>query len=266
MEHLSSERRRFTRPPMNGDTLQQDLALAGRSQRSLLPPFRQSLQGFELAGRCTTCTEVGGDYFDYLFGSDFIEDSLKVIIGDVSGHGVDAALLMSAARTFLRIRSTLPGKPAEIVSALNRQFAADIAGTGHFMTLFYIDFDLETGESCWVRAGHDPAVIFDPLHDDFLELRGSGLPLGVDHSYRYQGYHLSNMVSGSIIIMATDGIWEARNFNGEFFGKRLLREIVRESAGKSAHDIVGAVFDALESFCRGVPIHDDMTLVIVKVK
>ncbi len=133
------------------------------------------------------------------------------------------------------------------------------------MTLFYMDMDLESGESYWVRAGHDPALIYDPEKKMFLELKGGGLPLGVDHTYLYREYKLPSLQVGSIIAMGTDGIWEARNKKKMFFGKKHFRHIVQEMADLSAHDIVCAVFDALESYCRGVPIDDDMTLVIVKV-
>lgn len=265
MNAPQNDRRRFSRHELSSKLLKHDLARAGRVQRSLLPPRYQFLNGFELAGRSICCTEVGGDYFDYLHGQEFDGKRLRIVIGDVSGHGIDAALLMSSARTYLRTRTTLPGSPSDVISQLNRQFTSDISQSGHFMTLFYLDIDLDTGNADWVRAGHEPALIFNPRTRTFDELRGRGLPLGVDPEYCYREYKLSRLEPGSIIALGTDGIWEARNANKEFFGKESFKSTLVKHADLTAPEIVEKVFGVLESFCRGVPIDDDITLVIVKV-
>lgn len=265
MESNTYERRQFLRPELTDQSIGQNLASAGQVQRSFLPSASQCLKGFELAGHSISCIEVGGDYFDYLYGPDFQDDSLKVIVGDVSGHGIDAALLMSAARTFIRTRATIPGKPAEVVSAINQYFYTDNSRTGHFMTLFYLDVDLATGDASWVRAGHDPALVFDPRTDRFEELKGIGLPLGVDYRHCYREYPLPKLPKGSVIALGTDGVWDARNEKEEFFGKDHFKNILRETAMLSAQEIVNAVLEELGKFCRGVPLDDDVTLVIVKV-
>ena len=265
MESNTYERRQFSRFESTDQSIGQNLALAGQIQRSFLPSASQCLKGFELAGHSTSCIEVGGDYFDYLYGPDFQDDSLRVIIGDVSGHGIDAALLMSSARTFIRTRATIPGNPAEVVSDINRYFYLDNSRTGHFMTMFYLDVDLSTGDASWVRAGHDPALVFNPRTDLFEELKGSGLPLGVDYSHRYREYQLPKLPEGTVIALGTDGIWDAHNEKEEFFGKDHFRKILRETAMFSAQEIVNAVLEELGTFCRGVPLDDDVTLVIVKV-
>jgi len=264
MESNNYERRQFSRLEINNQSIGQNLALAGQVQRSFLPTASQCLKGFELAGKSIPCIEVSGDYFDYLYGPDFQDDSLKIIVGDVSGHGIDAALLMSSARTFIRSRASFPGKPADVVSDFNRYFYSDNSQTGYFMTLFYLDVDLVTGNASWVRAGHDPAFVFNPQTDGFEELKGVGLPLGIDYRHSYKEYSLPKLPKGTVIALGTDGIWDARNEQDDFFGKDHFRNILRETAMLSAQEIVNSVLEELGNFCKGVPLDDDATLVIVK--
>lgn len=259
------DRRHFSRHKLNGKILQHDLALAGQVQRSLLPPPFKTMKGFELAGRSICCTEVGGDYFDYINEKENNDGRLRIIVGDVSGHGIDAALLVSSARTFLRTRTVLPGSGSDVITQMNRQFTQDIGQSGHFMTLFYLDLDLETGMANWVRAGHEPALIFTPSNSEFSELRGRGLPLGVDPDYVYLEYEMQRQEPGSIIAIGTDGIWEARNADMEFFGKDSFKAVIREHAELPAREIVEAVFGALAEYCKGVPLDDDITLVVLKI-
>ncbi len=240
------------------------LALAGRVQRSLRPGAAPRVTGFDIAGRSDACEEVGGDYFDFLFGKEYASKHLKVIIGDVSGHGVDAALLMTSARTFIRTRAAQPGGPARIVTAMNRHLSLQMEDTGHFMTLFLMEFDPAGGSARWVRAGHDPALIYHPGEDVFEELLGTGLPLGVDTEYAYDEYIWSRPDPGAIVVLGTDGIWECVDANGRIFGKKRFRRVIREHAGESAKGIVKGVFDEISRFTEGLPRQDDITLVIIK--
>ncbi|SHO51930.1 PP2C family protein-serine/threonine phosphatase [Desulfopila aestuarii] len=265
MDSYTYDRRQFSRHELSNQLIQNELALAGQIQRSFLPTASQCLKRYELAGQSISCIEVGGDYFDYLYGPEFQDESLKIIVGDVSGHGIDAALLMSSARTFLRARAINSGTATQVVSAMNRHFYLDHSRTGHFMTLFYLDINLDSGHATWVRAGHEPATVFAPSINEFHELKGAGVPLGVDYNYCYSEYFLPQLAEGTIIAIGTDGIWEARNENGKFFGKDRFKSILQETADFSAQEIINAVFDELGMFCRGVPLDDDVTLVIVKV-
>ena len=258
--------RSFFNRRVNDRTIHHDLALAGKIQRSLFPPPEKSFYGFDLAGHSIACSEVGGDYFDYLHEDTIPGNSLKVIIGDVSGHGVDAALLMSSARSFIHGCSTLQSTaPAKVVSALNHQFSADIRSTGHFMTMFYMDLNLESGKAYWVRAGHEPAIIYNPKTNHFWELKGKGLPLGVDVHFHYEEYQHPKMQVGTVIALGTDGIWEARNTNNEYFGKRRYKALIKHFSQQPARVIVDCILQELKCFCQGRPPEDDITLVIIKV-
>ncbi|MBI5579831.1 MAG: PAS domain S-box protein, partial [Deltaproteobacteria bacterium] len=143
------------------------LDLAGKVQKSLIPAKAPEIKGLDIAGRSDSCQEVGGDYFDFLYGPEYPAGTLRVVIGDISGHGVDAALLMTTARAFIRMRATQPGEPAQVVTLTNRDLALDMGDSGSFMTLFYIEIDPDGRTARWVRAGHEPALIYCPVRDRF---------------------------------------------------------------------------------------------------
>ena len=240
------------------------LALAGNVQRSLIPQAAPKIEGLDVAGRSVSCEEVGGDYFDFLSGTEYSTEKLQVVIGDVSGHGVDAALLMTSARAFIRTRAAQPGRISQVVSQMNRDLALDMGDSGHFMTLFFIEIDPRHGTAHWVRAGHEPALMYKPEEDRFEDLVGLGLPLGVDKSFGYTDYEIEDLSAGTIIALGTDGIWEASDAGGHAFGKERFRQIVRASAKENSAAILQSVFDEVNRFSKGLPPHDDITLVIIK--
>lgn len=242
------------------------LELAGMVQRSLIPARPPSVPGLDLAGRTDSCHEVGGDYFDFLYGPDFPADILRVAVGDISGHGVDAALLMTTARAFTRTRAVQPAGPSAVVGNINRDLALDMGDSGSFMTLFYMEIDPARRTASWVRAGHEPALLYCPVRDQFEELAGAGLPLGVDRDAGFAEQSLPALHPGTLLALGTDGIWEARDPDGRFFGKERFRELLRREAQRSAQEMVTAVFEELGRFCRGMPYEDDVTLVVIKVQ
>jgi sigma-B regulation protein RsbU (phosphoserine phosphatase) len=242
------------------------LDLAGKVQKSLIPAAAPKIRGLDIAGRSDACQEVGGDYFDFLYGPEYPSAKLKVVVGDVSGHGVDAALLMTSARAFIRLRAAQPGSPAEVVGTMNRDLALDMGASGHFMTLFLAEIDPADRSLCWVRAGHEPALLYGPREDRFEELLGRGVALGVDAGSVYREDRLPPLPPGTLLVLGTDGLWEARDPEGRAFGKERFRRVLRSSAALSAGRIVQSVFTALEEFTRGVPYEDDITLVVVKAE
>ena len=130
----------------------------------------------------------------------------------------------------------------------------------------YLTIDPEAKRLDWLRAGHDPALVYDPVGDEFAELKGNGLALGVNEGFDYEENHRSGLANGQIVAVGTDGIWEAVNRDGEMFGKARLRRIIRQHAGAQAGDILSAVYDELNQFTRGQKTEDDITLVIIKVQ
>jgi sigma-B regulation protein RsbU (phosphoserine phosphatase) len=241
------------------------LALAAEVQKSLLPHEKPIVKGLDIAGKNVSCDEIGGDYFDFIWRLDAKMGPFSVVVGDISGHGVDSALLMTTARAFLRMRASQSGSISEIITAMNRHLTRDILESGRFMTLFYMTIDPEKNHIDWVRAGHDPAIIYDPGLDEFEELKGSGVALGVNEGFDYKENHRRGLTNGQIIAIGTDGIWEAVNRQGEMFGKARFRKIIRKNAHAAAGDILNAVYSELGLFTRGQRSEDDITLVVIKI-
>ena len=242
------------------------LALAGEVQKSLLPQNKPQIQGLDVAGKNISCEEIGGDYFDFLGRSDYPNAPFSIVVGDITGHGVDAALLMTSARAFLRMRAAQSGNISDIITEMNRHLALDVLDTGRFMTLFYMAVDLEMASLQWVRAGHDPAILYDPRQNTFEELTGNGIALGVNENFRYEQNVKTGIAEGQVIAVGTDGIWEASNKNGEMFGKNRFRNVISQNANKGATHILDAVYDELDHFTRGLKSEDDITLVVAKVE
>ena len=142
--------------------LRKSLALANEIQLNLLPQHDPVDEYLDVTGRSIYCSATGGDYYDYIRFPKIAGHRLDVVVGDVTGHGIEAALLMTTARAFLRARTFQPGSLAQVVTDVNRHLTADLYETGRFMTLFYLTIDPAADRLGWVRAGHDPAIIFDP--------------------------------------------------------------------------------------------------------
>jgi sigma-B regulation protein RsbU (phosphoserine phosphatase) len=245
------------------ERMRRSLDLAMEVQQNLLPKTPPHVPGLEIAGASIYCEETGGDYFDYLPAAASGEAALRVVVGDVSDHGVPSAMLMTSVRAFLRQRAARRGSLAEIVADVNRQLARDVEDTGRFATLFLAEIDRDRRSIRWVNAGHDPAVIYDPRTDAFVELGRTGLPVGISAE---TGYHQRRMeiAPGQIIVIGTDGIWEAHNRRAEMFGKRRFYDIIRQSAAAAPQEIQERVIRAVEGFCAPVPAGDDITLVVIK--
>ena len=237
------------------------LGVAHEVQQSLLPDGDPTLQGFDIAGTSLYCDETGGDYYDFIHMS---EDKLAVIVGDVSGHGVSSALLMATARALVMQRASMPGPAASIINDVNKQLSLDTYETGNFMTFFYCELKALSHEIRWVRAGHDPALIYKPESDEFDELKGQGLALGIDYTFEYEE-SLYALNLDQIIVIGTDGIWEMLNEQGEMFGKDRLKMIIRGNSSMTAKEILALIDDTLRKFRGSAQLEDDVTMVVIKV-
>lgn len=153
---------------------------------------------------------------------------------------------------------------SEIITDVNRQLVQDVEDSGQFMTMFFLALDTATRQLEWVRAGHDPGIVYDPASDAFGELGGSGIALGVDAEWIYEHIKKTDFSNGQIIFLSTDGIWEARNKKGDMMGKEPILNAIRQNADSDAAQIIDAIFDILEKFIGGVKIEDDITSVVIK--
>lgn len=245
------------------------LAVAMEVQQHLLPSEAPVVAGFDIAGHSIYCEDTGGDYYDFIDLSEVGEGCVGIAVGDVSGHGVAAALLMTTVRALLRSRalrpgSVEPGTLGALMTEINRQLAGDIH-RGRFMTLVYIVLESDTRTLRWVSAGHDPMIVYDPASGAFEELAAVGIPLGIEADWTYAEQAAPFSRPGSILFAGTDGIWETRNAAGEVFGKEAMKQVIRDTAEKPAAEICQAVHGALAAFRGGAQAADDVTLVVVKV-
>lgn len=257
---------RLHREALDKQRLEFDMEVAASVQQGFWPKSAPPLSGFEVAGISLPCDATGGDYYDYIMRPGFGGKGRTccLAVGDVTGHGVQAALLMASARAFLRSRLQFPGDPATVVGDVNRLLARDLGLTGRFMTLFLMEIDTVSLGVRFVRAGHDPALLFDPATGAFTELGGRGIPLGIDGDWCYEETSLGGVPPGSVLVCGTDGIWETRNASGTMYGKERLCQVVRRTAASDAKTVARAVLADLDAFRQQEPRLDDVTLVVVK--
>jgi sigma-B regulation protein RsbU (phosphoserine phosphatase) len=245
--------------------MKQAMSLAMEVQQNLLPREMPLIKGLDIAARSIYCDETGGDLYDFLEFENRDADRIGVVVGDVSGHGIPSALLMATVRAFLKSRVAQPGAPAEIISDVNRLVTHDTGETGQFMTLFYAVFDTGKKVLHWVRAGHDPAVLYDPAADSFEELRGQGMALGVSGEFAYNLGGTEDLSVGKVVMIGTDGLWEAQNTAGEMFGKKRLETIIRQNAHSNAETILRVIIQSVQEFRGPAKQEDDITLAVIKV-
>lgn len=241
--------------------LKHSLNLAMEVQQNLLPRKPPATERLDIAGRSDYCDETGGDYYDFMaFGNGIT----AVAVGDVAGHGIPSALLMTTARALLRSRMASSHDLPEVMGHINRLLCDDTGDSGNFMTLLLIRIDENNRRLEWVPAGHDAALLYDPDTDAVTELPGRGLALGIEKSHVYESRSLHPWPDGMILFMGTDGLWEARNPAGNAFGKGRLREILRRHAAAPAAEIRDAIFKAVARFRGDARQMDDATAVVVK--
>ena len=247
------------------DQMRQSLEIAMEVQQNLLPKDNPVFEGLDIAGKSIYCDETGGDYYDFFEFDDQRTEKIGIVLGDVSGHGISSALLMATARAFLRQRSALPGTISQVISDVNRQLARDVVNSGSFMSMFYMIIDRTNKSLKWVRAGHDPAIFYDSNTDAISELKGVGMALGIDENCQYGENIKQNLATGQIIVLGTDGIWEARNPKGEMFGKEPIFTIIREKANLNAKSILNTIIESLTKFKENFSLEDDVTLIVIKI-
>ncbi|MFQ3671778.1 MAG: SpoIIE family protein phosphatase, partial [Verrucomicrobiia bacterium] len=242
--------------------LKQSLQLADAVQHHLLPAAPIQMGDVVVAGSAVYSAETGGDYFDYTLVEGPLGQAVAVAIGDVSGHGIGSALLMATGRALLRGEARQARDLGEAVGVVNDQLVSDASG-GQFLTLFCLSLVPNTGHLRWTSAGHDPALVFNPVTGQFRELAGGGLALGIMPGRRYETFS-GVLALGEWIILATDGVWEARRKDGEMFGKDRLREVIRAQGESTVREMIEAILAAVAEFRGSETQQDDITVVAVR--
>ena len=247
------------------DQLRHSLELAREVQQKLLPKENPGIAGLDVTGKSIYCDETGGDYYDFIDIKGSSGEKLGVVVADVVGHGISSALIMASVRSAFRQRLAISGSISQVISDVNRQMAGDLSDSSQFVTLFYLVVDPARQTLEWVRAGHEPAILYDPVTDNFSELQGPGMALGLDKHFEYEKNQIENFSKGSAIVLATDGVWEARNKGGQMFGRTAVYDIIRNNSAASADEIMEAIFSQIQKSRKALKPEDDLTLVVVKV-
>ena len=245
-EHLEQER------------LERELQLAREIQQRFQPTSPPHVEGYELQGISFPSYQIGGDYYDFIKCPD---GRLVVALGDVSGKGTSAALLMSSLHAAVHAQVAACRPLGESIRAVNRYLADNTPGN-RFVTLFYAELDPEAGTLAFINAGHNPPLIAHGA-GTVEQLAPGGLPLGIlpDGDYR-EGRTL--LQPGDVLVAYSDGVTETQNPKGEEFGPARLQSVVQQNLDRTASGIRDKIESALSAFAQGTPAGDDITLLIVK--
>ncbi|HZE68092.1 MAG TPA: SpoIIE family protein phosphatase [Pyrinomonadaceae bacterium] len=252
------ENARLVESRLEQERLERELSLASEIQQRFQPTAPPQVQGYELQGISFPCYEIGGDYYDFIKRDD---GRLVIALGDVSGKGTAAALLMSSLHAAIHAQSGSHDSLVATISAVNR-YLADNIPSNRFVTLFYAELDPESGALSFLNAGHNPPLIVHSA-GTVEQLASGGLPLGIKRDAEYREGR-TQMQCGDVLVIYSDGVTEAVSPTGEEFGPTRLYEVVSRNVDASAAGIRDRIESALTKFAQGTRAADDITLVIVK--
>ena len=250
------ENARLAEEKLERERLEQELKLAAEIQYQLQPSSLPAVENYEFQGVSISCCEIGGDYYDFI-----VRNNRKVIValGDVSGKGASAALLMSSLHASIHGQVLVEAELSKILFAVN-EYLAKSTPPNRFVTLFIAELDCETGRFEYVNAGQEPPILIRK-NGNVERLKANSLPLGLFENQKYETLH-SYINAGDVLVIYSDGISEATNKAGEEFGSERLAGVVRENLHLSAAGIRDKIDSALSTFTDS--FKDDITLVIVK--
>jgi sigma-B regulation protein RsbU (phosphoserine phosphatase) len=246
------------------ERLNRELEIARDVQQRLFPQQLPDVKGLDFAGYCRPASGVGGDYYDFIRLDD---GCLGIAIGDVSGKGIAAALMMASLQASLRGQTIKPcATLSEMIGHINR-LVFDASASNRYATFFYAQYDPVTRLLRYCNAGHNPPMLCRRTngYDSFYSLDEGGTVIGLFPNISYHETTIQ-VEPGDILIGYTDGISEAMNMQEEEFGEDRLREIVRRCDSRSASDMITCMLSRVDAFTSEAPQHDDMTVIVVRVK
>lgn len=240
---------------------EREMQIAKSIQLSLLPRTIPDIQGISLAGICVPARQVGGDYYDFLPQG---EDTLDLVIADVSGHNIGAALMMAETRTFIQAKGKTMPNASSVMSSLNEFFYQDLTNAELFITMFYLKYHAATRRLSYASAGHNPPLIWRCGTNACERLDAEGLILGIKTNVVFEEKQVE-LQSGDILLLYTDGLTEAENHEGAFFGEERLCVILNENNHLPPQDIVNTLLDQGRMFSGQQNFKDDVSLVVMKI-
>jgi serine phosphatase RsbU (regulator of sigma subunit) len=235
-----------------------DLSQAGEIQSGMLPDQAPDVEGADLAGFNMACRTVGGDYYDFF---KYPDGRVALALGDVSGKGMPASLMMMALHARVQVLAEDPGNLAQFMTRINKATCAKCP-SNRFITFFFSVLNAATGELAYANAGHNPPVLMR-ANGDAEMLEGGGPVLGILSIAPYSEMH-AKLERGDMIAIYSDGVTEANNPAYDEFDEERLIEVLRAHRNEPATQIVQAVIQAVTEFAAGAPQADDITLLVAK--
>jgi len=242
------------------ERMERELELATEIQQRFQPSAPPVIEGYEFQGISFSCYEIGGDYYDFISRHN---NRMLIALGDVSGKGTAAALLMSSLHAAIHAQVSAKSALAEIVKSVN-EYLSENTPANRFVTLFIAELDPSDGTLRYINAGHNPPLI-GRTDGSVEQLASGGFPLGIMPFAEYEIGEVS-LNSGEALVVYSDGVSEAANLKGEEFGMERLSQVIQRHLAASASGLRDKVESALSTFTQTAPAGDDITLVIVKKK
>jgi serine phosphatase RsbU (regulator of sigma subunit) len=240
------------------DDLLKDVELAGQVQRLFLPPQKPAFAGLEIASMMQPAGGVGGDYYDYI---PIDAHTIQLVIADVAGKGVPAALLMSATAAAMRLEANRDRNMLAQVDRLNTEIGA-IADPERYVTLLVAEIDTDKRMIQYVNCGHNPALLYRAKTGTVSPMNSSCPPIGLSSEENCE-LASEGLIPGDVLVFYTDGVTEAGNRLGEEFGLERLSATVRQGSSLSAEDLMIQIYNAAADFCAD-DFNDDVTILVVK--
>ena len=254
------ENARLLEERIERERMERELELATEIQQRFQPSAPPLMTDYEFQGISFSCYEIGGDYYDFITRHD---GKMLIALGDVSGKGTAAALLMSSLHASVHAQVAAKTSLYEMVKSIN-VYLADNIPSNRFITLFIAELDPQTGIINYINAGHNPPLV-GRADGKVEQLDSGGFPLGIMPFADYEVGQLQLAASESLVIYS-DGVSEAVNLKDEEFGMERLSQVVSGNIKSSASGLRDKVESALSAFTQTAPANDDITLVIVKRK
>ncbi|MBI4602062.1 MAG: PP2C family protein-serine/threonine phosphatase [Planctomycetes bacterium] len=246
----------------SSEGLRTEVEIARRIQRDLLPQKVPRSEAYDLFAGCITAARVGGDYYDFVHRSD---GSLGLLIADVSGHSVASGLLAMSFRSAFRLFHAQEDDLGKLFSRINDSLVGEMEKTSNFLSACYVTFDPRTRRLTYVNAGHNPPIVWRGGSGEFQLLEGTGLLIGILPGESY-GAAQVDLGPGDVLLLYTDGIVEAENQKGEFFGLERLKEAVKSHSRRSSREMYHYVLKEMYLFQDEHFNKDDVTLIALKVR
>lgn len=246
------------------ERMAKELEIAQEVQKKLLPKHDIQIQGYDVAGICIPAKEVGGDYYDFIsLGSN----KFGIVIGDVSGKGVPAAIYMTLTKGIIQAYMEESISPIKVLTKVNNLMYRTIERDS-FVSMIFAVLDLNEKKITYARAGHNPAIYYHHASNILTLMEPDGIALGLENGEKFQKVIREKEVKleiNDLLVFYTDGITEAMNENHNEFGEERLLRVIQENQDKSAKNLINCIYSRVQNYIGESKRHDDMTMVVLKV-